>query len=49
MSDHTHFVSLSIYLLIDLAFSHHIFHALKLSIPCKAGAIYIAMGTPTLD
>ena len=31
MSDHTHFVdSLSICLLIDLAFSHRIFHALKL-------------------
>ena len=30
MSDHTHFVSLSIYLSIDLAFSYHIFHALKL-------------------
>ena len=29
MSDHTHFVSLSICLSIDLAFSHHIFHALK--------------------
>ena len=30
MSDHTHFVSLSICLSIDLAFSHRIFHALKL-------------------
>ena len=30
MSDHTHFVSLSIYLSIDLAFSHRIFHALNL-------------------
>ena len=30
MSDHTHFVSLSICLSIDLAFSYHIFHALKL-------------------
>ena len=30
MSDHTHFVSLSICLSIDLAFSHCIFHALKL-------------------
>ena len=30
MLDHTHFVSLSICLSIDLAFSHHIFHALKL-------------------
>ena len=29
MSDHTHFVSLSICLSIDLAFSHRIFHALK--------------------
>ena len=51
MSDHTHFVSLSICLSIDLAFSHRIFHALSyyLSIPRKAGAIYIARGTPTLD
>ena len=30
MSDHTHFVSLSICLSIDLAFSHRIFHPLKL-------------------
>ena len=30
MSDHTHFVSLSVCLSIDLAFSHRIFHALKL-------------------
>ena len=30
MSDHTHFVSLSICLSTDLAFSHRIFHALKL-------------------
>ena len=30
MSDHTHFVSLSICLSIDLAYSHRIFHALKL-------------------
>src|SRR3954465_343581 len=30
MSDHTHFVSLSICLSIDLAFSHRMFHALKL-------------------
>ena len=30
MSDHTHFVSLFVCLSIDLAFSHRIFHALKL-------------------
>ena len=30
MLDHTHFVSLSICLSIDLAFSHRIFHVLKL-------------------
>ena len=51
MSDHTHFVSLSICLSIDLAFStvSSTRWSYYLSIPHKAGAIYIARGTPTLD
>ena len=41
MSDHTHFVSLSIWLLIDLAFSHRIFHALKVPLHPSQSRSYL--------
>ena len=41
MSDHTHFVSLSICLSIDLAFSRCIFHALKLPLHPSQSQSYL--------
>ena len=41
MSDHTHFVSLSICLSIDLAFSHRIFHTLKLPLHPSRSRSYL--------
>src|SRR6266496_2007299 len=41
MSDHTHFVSLSIYVSIDLAFSRHIFHKLKLPLHPSQSRSYL--------
>ena len=41
MSDHTHFVSLSICLSIDLAFSHRIFRALKLPLHPSQSRSYL--------
>ena len=41
MSDHTHFVSLSICLSIDLAFSRRIFHALKLPLHPSQSRSYL--------
>lgn len=41
MSDHTHFVSLSICLSIDLAFSRRIFHTLKLPLHPSQSRSYL--------
>ena len=41
MSDHTHFVSLSIYLSVDLAFSHRIFRTLKLPLHPSQSRSYL--------
>ena len=41
MSDHTHFVSLSICLSIDLAFSCHIIHTLKLTLHPSQSQSYL--------
>ena len=41
MSDHTHFVSLSICLSIDLAFSRRIFHTLKLTLHPSQSRSYL--------
>ena len=41
MSDHTHFVSLSICLSIDLAFSCRIFHTLKLPLHPSQSRSYL--------